>query len=448
MENFQEFSLNFNDFFYQFQQKLIKLIIQQIKAINQQMEAINIYARDNDVLNEREYTPLIHKIREYFEFFEKVDPPLLKEMLYKSLFSNLQNNKIEILFCAQNLDSDLLLACARRVNQFSKTKTNRLLFLCDVNMLKDLIEFKVQIDSVFNLGIMHHYIPIDLHAVLDSSQQMITHYDPQIKQAVIDVIRYIPLFIQHCLSENTNVKVVLRSCYGVELPEEKEIPTLKETRAYPILIKLLNSSSPTESELNENIILQQISTENGVETILYLPIEGAEPIRLNHGLMLDSPTTFTQMAQDLINKWSSLTRNIPHINPFSIKMNYSSDINFFSNKKLLDKGLNCFKKVFVDALEEWDVNQVALQSSKEKFNSLFTTTVTLKNITAMPQNSYARRLLDLIKDYGCVSNFKAYYADYRAGPERTILAMDRDGSNASCPKAVEVSRQASWGIQP
>jgi hypothetical protein len=105
---------------------------------------------------------------------------------------------------------------------------------------------------------MHHYIPIDLHAVLDSSQQMIAHYDPQIKQAVIDVIRYIPLFIQHCLSENTNVKVVLRSCYGVELPEEKEIPTLKETRAYPILIKLLNSSTPTESELNENIILQQI----------------------------------------------------------------------------------------------------------------------------------------------------------------------------------------------
>ncbi len=409
------------------------------------MEAINIYARDNDVLNESEYTPLILEISDYFDFFAKVDTKL-KEMLYKSLFSDFKDKEIEILFCAQTLDSDLLLACARRVNQFNKTKTNRVLFLCDVNMLKELITFRVQIDPVFNLGIMHHYIPIDLHAVLDSSQQIRPHYDPQIKQAVIDVIRYIPLFIQNCLSENTNVKVVLRSCYGVELPEEREIPTLKETRAYPILIKLLNSSTPTESELNKNIILQQILTENGVETILYLPIEGAEPIRLNQGLMLNSPGSFKQMAQELINEWAGFKGNIPHINPFSIKMNYSSDKDFFINKKLLDQGLNCFKKVFVDALDEWDVNQGALKSSKEKFNSLFTTTVTLKNITAMPEDSYARRLLDLIKDYRCVSNFKAYYADYRAGPDRTILAMDRDGSNASCPKAVEVSRQANWGI--
>ena len=66
----------------------------------------------------------------------------------------------------------------------------------------------------------------------------------------------------------------------------------------------------------------------------------------------------------------------------------------------------------------------------------------------MPDGSYAQRLLDLIKENRCVAEFKAYYADYRAGPDRTILGMDRDGMNASCPKAVEVSRDNMWGSQP
>lgn len=433
-------------------------IITKMSLICRKMTAIKIYAKDDDVQNETVYNPLMSEIQAYFDFIHQLPPhstmtdPFLikafKKQLYLTLFSSFNEKTLEMLFCVQALDSDVLLGCTRRANQCSKTD-NRQLFLFDINMCKELIDQKVPIQQVVNLGIIHHYLPLDLDAVL-GTQPMKTTCDPQIKQAVIDVIQYIPLFISTCLSQTDHVKVVLRSCYGVELPGEEKIPALKETKAYPIRIKVLDQKTLTESELKKNIIIQQqMMRYNQCVTKLYLPVEGAEPITLNEDYFpeLTGPESFTQFAQALIQNWPTLNKHIPHINPFSIKMDYSSDIHKFGlNRYMLEQGLKSFKKVFIDALEEWDVDELGLKAPKIKYNSIFTTTITLKDVTAMPVGSYAQLLLDLIKENPCVAEFKAYYADYRAGPDRTILAMDRDGMNASCPKAVEVSRDTMWGV--
>jgi len=434
-------------------------IISKMSLIYRMMTAIKIYAKDDDVQNEAEYNPLMTEIQAYFDFIHQLAPhstitdPFLikafKKQLYLTLFSSFNEKTLEMLFCVQALDSDVLLGCARRANQCSKTE-NRQLFLFDINMCKELIDLEVPIQQVVNLGIIHHYLPLDLDAVL-GTQPMKTTCDPQIKQAVIDVIQYIPRFISTCLSPTDHVKVVLRSCYGVELPGEEKIPALKETKAYPMRIKVLVQETPTKSELEKNLIIKQMMIKNQCVTELYLPVEGAEPITLNEDDFpeLTGPESFTQFAQALIQNWPALNKQIPHINPFSIKMECSSDIHKFGrNRSMLEQGLKSFKKVFIDALEEWDVDKLHLKSPKIKYNSIFTTTITLKDVTAMPVGSYAQLLLDLIKENPCVAEFKAYYADYRAGPDRTILAMDRDGMNASCPKAVEVSRDTMWGSQP
>jgi len=434
-------------------------LINKMNLIYNQMTAISSYAKDDNVQNKNVYTPLILEIQAYFKFISNLKPIIMeptlgkdfKKQLYQRVFSSFKDKKLEILFCVQTLDSDLLLACARRANQCSK-KGNRQLFLCDINMCKELIDLEVQIQQVVNIGIMHHYLPVaDLHTIQDASQTMKTTFDPQIKQAVIDVIKYIPQFIRTCLSQNDHVKVVLRSCYGVELPGEEKIPALKESKAYPIRIKVLDPETPIASELEKNIIIQQMIVNSACRTLLYLPFEGAQPIILDaHDFpKLTDPESFRQFAQTLIQKWPKLNESMPHINPFSIKMDSLSNVHQFGlDKDTLELGLKSFRKVFINALDEWDVEELGLKLPKIKYNSIFTTTITLKNVTAIPVGSYAQLLLDLIKENPCVVAFKAYYADYRAGPDRTILAMDRDGRNASCPKAVEVSRDTMWGSRP
>lgn len=423
------------------------------------MAQIQIYSKDDIEENEKVYNPLIIKIQTFFNYIQNLnlaqypdinDPFLikaLKKQIFLTFLSNYKEKTLELLFCAQTLDSDLLLACARRANQC--IKKDRHFILCDIEMCRELTDLEVPIENVVNLGILHHYLPIDLSAALNASSTIKVSCDPHIKKAVLDVIHHIPGFINKCLTQIKPVKVVLRSCYGVELNGGDNIIELKETKTYPIKIRLLDKHAQLVPELKQTIIIQQTVIDGRCETQLELPIEGALPIRLQEGLFpeLSDPDSFTQFAQELLKKWTELHVDIPHINPFSIQLDASLLELKGGRGALLRNGLLNFKKVFIDALEDWEGEKKNLKSPKALYKGVFTTTSTLKNVTVMPRGSYAHLLLESIIKNPCIGIFKAYYADYRAGPDRTILAMDRKGINSSSPKALEVSREMMMGCR-
>lgn len=432
-------------------------INKKMNDIAQGMSDIQIYLRDSEKQNKEVYKPLMDKVKDYFNYIQNsvqdspTKNPILKNVfkyqVYKTIFSLNKPKPLELLFCAQTLDADLLLACARRANQCLQGSKKRNLILCDMNMCRDFIELQVLIENAINVGILHHYIPVNLDELLNGSNNSKTFFDEDVRQAVLDVTQLIPIFIKNNLPQTeNNLKVVLRSCYGVELNREKSIPALNETKAYPMTIMLLDDEyQALPDQLKGHIVIQQAIIHEQYETKLYLPIHDAGPILLKGFPGLNTAKNFELFAQKLAAFWPELNTNKLHINPYSIHT--YPQLSAYRNplRQKYTQGLKNFKAVFTAMLAEWEEGIGPLKSPKIRYNSLFTTTTNLKDATVMPAGSYAETLLKSIKESPYVAVYKAYYADYRAGPDRTILEMDEKGRNAGSPKALVVSRNTMWG---
>jgi len=414
------------------------------KAITTSMTNIKAYSRDNTELSRYVYQPIMDNINAHFELFENINQTMNdsdKSEFYRHLFNSYSSKPLELLFCAQNFDPDLLLAAARRANHCEQAHVQRELFLCDMRMCKEFVNLGLSIENVANVGILHHYIPVDIDKVLNNSQIFI---DEEVKKAIKDVIDFIPDFINDCISNhNGDLKVVLRSCYGVETKDEMLIPELMEVKAYPIAIDLSNANAETVHSKERIVIQQNVLNDKIYKTLLFLPTY-PHPVQLDGFPKLDSPENFQLFAQKLIDFWPKLKSNTTHVNPYSIHFHPMTPPGKLISS-VHNLGIKTFRNVFTQKLLEWEEGITKLKSEKSKYNCLFSTTASLIDVTPIPENSYAGILLDSIKTCSYLSSFKAYYADYRAGPDRTILEIDGKGKNASSPKAVIVSRHTMWG---
>lgn len=449
--------------------EIVKTVHTKMDSIAQKMLDISVYLRDSEELNKKVYQPLIREIHAYFNYlnslsnqFDQLPPDissLVQKHLYEEIFLSLNQSKpIELLFCAQNLDADLLLACARRANLCAQENKQRYLFLCDMNLCRELIRHQVVIGHVVNLGIMHHYVPVDLERLLDkpnNTNGVEMFFDEHIKKAVLDVLELIPRFIEVCLPQTEKTKVVLRSCYGAGLRGEEKIAQVPQCKGFPITINLdflpqenhKNLQVKSDDALKEHIVIQQTIINEQYQTKLVFPMEGLAPLELSGFPGLTSSSNFELFAKKLVSEWPRLTEGMSglHVDPYSIHIYPPLAAYKGSLQKAYTQGLKNFKTVFINTLWEWEEGKTKLSSSKTSYQCLFTTATNLVDQTSIPEGSYGERLLNRIKKYLPVECFKVYCADYRAGYGRTITEMTKKGGNASAPKAITVGRSSMWG---
>ncbi len=243
---------------------IAKTIINNMEEINTKLVAIKVYDKEvHDKVRSitelksiaENYDAINKDIANFIDFikteaFKAVDPEhigLIKEQAYTLVFSSKSTARVELLCCAEKLDNDQLLVCARRANLCDK---KRLLFICDLDFIKEeLLGKDVKITNVINLGILHHYSVRDFTVNPEGKVEFSTAMNPGVENTVKKVFDVIPKLTKENIHE-TPLKVVLRCCSGAESKNDT-INFLEQTVAYPI--KLLPPSIDIKQFIKPNI---------------------------------------------------------------------------------------------------------------------------------------------------------------------------------------------------
>lgn len=477
--------------------KRIDKIIKRMVAINTSLRSIEVYQRNDPGLQESTYNPIGKAIVSFFDYINGDAVSGLSGQLIQAVYEGVFDKigRCELLFVAQdlykkdgNIDADMLLVCANRAD-----RTGSFLFLCDTAFIGNIQGTKALIPTVFNLGILHHYVPKNpdvKHLQAGKDQEGKLSAEQTAEEYVLDKI---PSLIKENI-KNTNLKVVLRCCKGgqqAHLQLQDSQQQLKQlTNVYPLgllpaqpvilqVAKTIHSALSFDSDAqfrkaifegacakNDKILVRQ---DVSGRTEIFLPNMSSTMCRYDFPILKvikrstlneADKQNFSEFSNQLIRLLNDhfiesstplfIESSTPlYIDPYQVSLVAGGAC--YEHKELWNQGVNLVKTSFESLLKKWEKPSLSLPKEapqglsfgKKDLQRFFAPANSLKDKMCIHKGTYAGKLLAAIKGK-YVDVFKTYYGGYNAYKDRMVQEANK--RDISDPKSIIVTRASNYMV--